>query len=95
MLMTNYWKGLLIASLTLLLSCTDGSQAGTTITQLIEEQKITKITLQLDGETTPRELPTKDLVIKNQFLKAGNDYISLSDLKIIKVKGKELELILD
>jgi len=93
--MTNYWKGILVVFLTIMLSCTEGGQSGQKITQLIESNSIEKITVNLGPRIENRIYLVKDLQIEDQFLKVENDYINLSDLKIIKVKGKELELIIN
>lgn len=93
--MTKYWKVLSVVALTLMISCTEGGQTGQKVTQLIESEKIEKINLYLGSDSKVRTYQTTDVKLDGQFLVAKKEYINLSDLKIIKVKGKELELIID
>lgn len=93
--MTKYWKGLLFVVLTLFLSCTEGGQTGQKVTQLIEAEKIEKLTLRLGPDAKTRVYKVTEVKLEDQFLVVAKEYINLSDLKIMKVKGKELELIMD
>lgn len=93
--MTKYWKALLVVVLTSLVSCTEGGQTGQKVTQLIESEKIEKISLYLGPDSKPRTYQTTDVQLDGQFLVIKKEYINLSDLQIIKVKGKELELIIE
>lgn len=93
--MTKYWKVLSAVALTLMISCTEGGQTGQKVTQLMESEKIEKINLHLGHDSKARTYQTTDVKLDGQFLVAKKEYINLSDLKIIKVKGKELELIID
>ncbi|NRB53449.1 MAG: hypothetical protein HRU41_37685 [Saprospiraceae bacterium] len=93
--MTKYWKGFATVALIFMLSCTEGGQTGQKVTQLIESEKIEKLTLKLGSDSEPRSYKAKDVKLEDQFLVVGKEYINLSDLRVIKVKGQELELIIE
>lgn len=93
--MTKYWKVLSAVTLTLMLSCTEGGQTGQKVTQLIESEKIDKISLYLGPDSKPRTYQATAVKLDGQFLVVKKEYINLSDLQIIKVQGKELELIIE
>ncbi|MEM8906436.1 MAG: hypothetical protein AAGD05_01215 [Bacteroidota bacterium] len=76
-------------------SCSDGMQIGQKIHSVIDENKISMVVITTernDGTTRSTEWATKNILIDNQFLQAGDEYINLGLVKTLKVNGSKLEI---
>lgn len=93
--MKNFFHFYIIVFIVLLTSCSDGIQTEQKINALIEQHEITTLMVQIDqgnGKALKSEYPANSIEIENQFLKSGDDYLNLGQVKSIKVKGDQLEI---
>ena len=80
----------------LLTACTDGTQVSTRINELIEDHKIETVVVEMDGQAQEYDLPQKgeqpQIIIEEQFMRLGDEYINLSHIRSLKVNDKALEV---
>jgi len=96
--MINPIKYLIISALALLMfSCSDGSQVGVKINELIKRHKITKLIIENEctGSDVQRiEYEIKKIKIEQQFIRIDEEYFNMGKIKTVKVEGKELKILL-
>lgn len=86
--MTKFIKTFCFISFLGIVSCTDSMQTGQKILSIIEEQNLTTLVLQIeqsDGNIQVNEYPINKIEIDHQFVKLGNEYVSLRNAKRLKV----------
>lgn len=73
-------------------SCSEGTQTGQQMLKLIDEKNITTIVVMNDNNKPSHtlEIDRSKLIIENQFLKIDEEYINLTNVKMLKVNEKQL-----
>ena len=81
----------------MMLSCSDGSQVGVKINELIKKHKVTTVIIENDctgSETESRTFDIKKIRIEQQFIKVGNEFINMGKIKTVTVDGKEMKILM-
>ena len=76
-------------------SCTDGTQIGQHINQLVDENEIEIIAVNMEsknGKFQTKEYPVIENMIENQFLLVDGEFINIGRIKRMKISGKKLEI---
>ena len=93
--MKAFLKIALFAAFLLLFGCSDGTQIGQKITEIVKKEKLENITIESEAASGNMERKTYSLVkleaqIDGQFIRIGNEYINLGQMETMTVNEKEL-----
>lgn len=78
--------------LLILTACSDGSQVSTKIEELLKDKKLKIENVVLLDEGERREFAAGEILLDGQFLRSGDEYISLSGVRKLRVNGSTLEV---
>jgi hypothetical protein len=91
--MKAFSKTIIFAAFLFLCSCTDGTNVGQKIAEVIKENKLENITIESEAATGNWKTKTYSLmeaVIEGQFIRIGDEYINLGQMETMAVKEKTL-----